>query len=28
LRRDFKMAAVPLRLTFRGTRNPYQASGR
>jgi GTP-binding protein len=28
LRRDFKLAAIPLRLTFRGTRNPYQSSPR
>jgi GTP-binding protein len=28
LRRDFKLASIPLRLTFRGTRNPYQSSGR
>jgi len=28
LRRDLKMGPVPLRLTLRGSRNPYQSSGR
>jgi len=28
MRRDFKMAAIPLRLTFRGSNNPYKSAGR
>ena len=28
MRRDFKMAAIPLRLTFRGSTNPYAAAKR
>jgi GTP-binding protein len=28
MRRDFKLSAVPLRLTFRGGRNPFDRSKR
>jgi GTP-binding protein len=28
MRRDFKMAPIPLRLTFRGASNPYKSAGR
>ena len=28
MRRDFKMAAIPLRLSFRGSSNPYKSAGR